>query len=404
MGQRQLQGETFHRETLSSRDAVSTPSQMRVEMVDVAHVDDRLIHCWAALVEQASEPNPFAEYWYCRPGLAHFNKNQAAKIMAMWSGDDVLIGIIIVKPAAHYGRFPVTSVTNWTHENCFLATPHIRQGYEKIFWQHILMELDDADWAKNLLYLAGLHRDGPVFVGLVAAAEADGRACEIVRAMERAMLFPGNGGQDYWERAIPAKKRKELRRQANRLGELGAVRYETLAPKEAVDQWIRDFLALEMTGWKGAGGSALASHTETEILFDEAVRAAHEMGRLDAAALTLDGRPIAMLFHFLCGEGAFSYKTTYDESLSRFSPGVLLQLENLSIMERRNLRWIDSCAAENHPMINKLWRERRPIIDVAVELGGSSERLTFAFVRSLEKARAWSKTLMQKNANDKDGV
>ena len=77
---------------------------------------------------------------------------------------------------------------------------------------------------------------------------------------------------------------------------------------------------------------------------------------------------IAMLATFLTPPGAFSYKTAFDERYARFSPGVLLQRENLAILQRDGIAWTDSCAAADHPMIDHIWRERLPLCDLMVAL------------------------------------
>jgi hypothetical protein len=97
-------------------------------------------------------------------------------------------------------------------------------------------------------------------------------------------------------------------------------------------------------------------------------RAPKKAGRLQLLALELDNRPIAMLVNFLAPPGSFSFKTAFDESFARFSPGVLLQIENLRILERPEIAWMDSCAAEQHPMIESLWAQRRTLARVTVPL------------------------------------
>ena len=78
--------------------------------------------------------------------------------------------------------------------------------------------------------------------------------------------------------------------------------------------------------------------------------------------LFLDGRPIALKCNFLSGPGGFTFKIAYDESLAKFSPGVLLELDNLEDVHRRpEIRWMDSCAMPGHFMIGRLWRERRTL-------------------------------------------
>jgi hypothetical protein len=115
--------------------------------------------------------------------------------------------------------------------------------------------------------------------------------------------------------------------------------------------------------------------------------AAAQRGRLERLSLELDGQPIAMLASLLAPPGAFSYKTAFDERFSRFSPGVLLQLENLAMLERAGIAWTDSCAAPDHPMIDSLWRERRALGRFSIAIGGTARRALFGRLVSFELSR-----------------
>ena len=94
-----------------------------------------------------------------------------------------------------------------------------------------------------------------------------------------------------------------------------------------------------------------------------------------------------MLASFLTPPGAFSFKTTFDENYSRYSPGVLLQHENLAILEREEIAWSDSCAAANHPMIDHIWRERCAVGKFSIAIGGRLRRALFNRLINIETAR-----------------
>ena len=118
-------------------------------------------------------------------------------------------------------------------------------------------------------------------------------------------------------------------------------------------------------------------------LLGSAWRMARLFRRLD-----VDNRPVAMLVNFLCPPGSFSFKTAFDEGFAHYSPGVLLQIDNLDILDRPDIAWMDSCAAQDHPMIDSLWTERRAIIRVTVPLEGWRRRIVWALCRALELASA----------------
>ena len=67
---------------------------------------------------------------------------------------------------------------------------------------------------------------------------------------------------------------------------------------------------------------------------------------------------------------------------------MLIQLDNLQLMSRPDIDWMDSCAAPDHPMIDSLWGERRRVVRVSVPLAGLRRGVEFRVARGLEAASA----------------
>ena len=228
---------------------------------------------------------------------------------------------------------------------------------------------------------------GPIYEALQAVLAEQGRQAALVHREERAMLASEQSPETYFEESLSGKKRKELRRQYSRLSELGKLRFERRCDNSDLEPWIEHFLALEHSGWKGAQASALASHQATISLFREALSGAAARGRLERLTLWLDDQPIAMLASFVTAPGAYSFKTAFDERYSRYSPGVLLQRENLEVLRNHDIAWVDSCAAADHPMIDHIWRERRAVGRLSIAIGGKLRRAAFARLVRAELGR-----------------
>ena len=345
-----------------------------------------VIDRWDLLARHASEPNPFLEPWYLLPALRALDPHGSARIFLLEQGDEIIGLIPLATQRRYYGR-PIPHLAGWYHPNAFLGTPLVAVGHEARFWRALLTWLDANPAGSLFFHLADLGLDGPVYAALVEVAASDTRLGAIVHREERALLESGDGRDAYFEASLSGKKRKELRRQMARLGEQGKVVFERRNDERGIEQWIEAFLALEATGWKGRAGSALALSDATSRLFRDALTGASERGRLERMALYLDDRPIAMLATFCCPPGAFSFKTAFDETYSRFSPGVLLQCENLSVLEREDICWSDSCAAADHPMIDHIWRERRKVGRVSLAIGGALRRTAFGLLVRAELRR-----------------
>jgi CelD/BcsL family acetyltransferase involved in cellulose biosynthesis len=344
---------------------------------------------WDELAADAAEPNVFAERWFVEPGLRHMQPPGGVRMVAAWSEHgDTLLGLLPVRIDGRYGRTPARHVQSWVHDHSFLGTPLVRRGREREFWAAILAILDAADWAPGFLHLTGITEDGPVHRGLVEAAAALGRPCATVHRMRRALLEAGPTPQAYYEEAVRKKKRKELGRLRSRLAELGEIRFETLERPEDALFWCEDFLRLEAAGWKGKDGSALAKEPHTAAFFREMFAGAFVSGKLELLRLAVGGKPIAMLVNLHAEGGGFSYKIAFDEDYARYSPGVMIEIENLRLLARPGFAWMDSCAAQDHPMIDSLWRERRSIVRLSVPLSGARRAATFRICRALEEGSA----------------
>ena len=345
------------------------------------------IPAWDALAADASEPNPFFESWYLLPSLRHLPGAGSVRILR-FDQDGKLAGLLPLVHAPRYYRWPVPHLASWLHANAFCGSPLVRCGSERAFWTALLGWADRHAGLGLFLHLRGIPLESPLNLALGEVLERQGREAAVVHRETRALLHSDLGADAYWEASLSGKKRKELRRQASRLAEEGEITFEHRTDAEGLPEWAAAFLALEASGWKGRAGSALASDAGTSALFRESLAGAAQRGRLERLALRLNGKPIAMLATFTAPPGAFSYKTAFAEDYARFSPGVLLQRENLAVLGRSDIAWTDSCASADHPMIDHIWRERREIGRLSIAMGGPLRRALFHHFVRAETARS----------------
>lgn len=360
----------------------AVPAAVSADFLPLGLIDPAFAADWDDLAADASEPNAFMERWFVSAGAEHLPPNRDGRLLAIRDGGR-LIGLLPLATEPRYGRLPIAHVENWLHYHCFLGGPLLRRGHEHAAWTAILEALDADPQSAGFLHLTGLVENGPVHRALLAAAN---RPCDTVHRIERALLESTLSPTAYYEATVRKKKRKEIKRLQSRLAELGSVTTTRLTHRDDLPGWIDTYLALEKSGWKGRAGSALASEPHTAAFFRDALTAAFDAGKLELLRLELDGKPLAMLVNFLTAPGSFSFKTAFDENYARYSPGVLIQLENLAILDNPAIAWMDSCAAADHPMIDSLWGERRGIVRVTLPLAGWRSRPLFHAARVIERA------------------
>jgi CelD/BcsL family acetyltransferase involved in cellulose biosynthesis len=161
--------------------------------------------------------------------------------------------------------------------------------------------------------------------------------------------------------------RRQLAKNEKRLRKQGGLAHVALGPHDDVGRWIGDFLALEAAGWKGRQGSAMASSDTDRVYFTEIVASAFKRRRLLAVGLDLDGRPIARRLSFAAGEGAYAFKTAYDERFAACSPGVMLEADNVRQLDAApGIAWMDSFTEDDYLALARMWPERRVMQALAV--------------------------------------
>ncbi len=101
-----------------------------------------------------------------------------------------------------------------------------------------------------------------------------------------------------------------------------------------------------------------------------------------------------MQCNYVGHDAAYAFKSAYDEAYARYSPGVLLELENMRVTrEEVSVPWMDSCAVPNHPTLDRIWSARRRVEARVVSNGRWARDLSirlFPHLRHLKRvAHSW---------------
>ena len=342
---------------------------------------------WRALAGRALEPNVFYEPAFALAAAPVFGRDVTAGLVWSRTAPARLLGFFPARiECRRYGPGPPVLV-GWTHPFAPLGTPLVDRDAGPAVVAAWLDHLAKRADLPRLLLLPYLPTGGAVARALAAALAARGGKSAELGGHQRAVLAPRDGREDYLERAIGTKKRKELRRQRKRLADAGPLASRLVHAGGAVAAALADFLALEASGWKGRAGTAARTDDAVRSFMEQAVAELAREQKAQVARLTLAGQPIAALVILRSGDTAWCWKIAYDEAYARASPGVQLILEaTRALLADRSIVRVDSCATAGHPMIDHIWRERLALADHLVR-PGPGRQFAFALAYTLERAR-----------------
>lgn len=340
---------------------------------------------WRELAARALVPNVFYEPAFALAAQPVFGADVRATLVWSRGATRRLLGLFPVRAERYRYGLPWPIAVGWTNPYAPLGVPLVdRAAAETVLdaW----LEHTANHWPRPLL-LPMFPQQGGLAHAFDAALARRRGANVAFTAHERALLAPAGERAGYVERALPRKKLKELGRQLRRLGDEGAVAWDTARDPAAIGSALADFLALEEAGWKGRARTAAARSPSLRTFLEAAVSALAHEGKAEIMRLMLAGRAIAALIVLRGGDTAWCWKIAYDEQHARASPGVQLMLEaTKALLAEPGLSHVDSCAAPDHPMIDHIWRERLPLADRLVQPGPHGGA-AFASTRALEAAR-----------------
>jgi CelD/BcsL family acetyltransferase involved in cellulose biosynthesis len=367
----------FHSKAVQGQGLGQAHVQLR--RIDMLDITEQLQ--WARLSLEAGADSIFACNWFVRPVLEQFDKQKAYRLFIAIDANGEWYGVMPIARAHHFGRIPVRNWRNLKNPNQFIGLPLIKKGQETEFWSALLTALDDVPSGAFAFYPTTLPKDHRITKALITHCHLEGRSIEVISSYLRAAINTDLNFSAYWNKAVSKRRQKRistLEKQLER--DHGPIQYDLVTDTASLDRWINEFLVLELAGWKGLNGSAIASSSDSTLLFRCVVRSAFAEGAIACIALRAGEQPIAMSSYFITDGHGYGFKSCFDQNFSRYAPGILLIREIMTVLDNGQLFYFDSCSGANETMISDIWLERREIIDLCIGLKGHRARHSFALI------------------------
>lgn len=318
---------------MEARTLISAP---RVEQVTDRAAFMALEPEWNALVEATSD-ELFYRHEFLRVWVDNFAPGARLRILTSRDGEGRLCAALpLMLERTTLLGVPVRqlSATANSHSCRFDLIAREPEAAAAAFLAHLR---SDKGW--DVLRLTDVPEGGAGWK-LYEAARAVGLPVGTWESLQSPYV-PLPATHEAYLATLQSKFKANVRRRRRKLEERGRVSVERVDGGLLLDAKLEEGFLLELSGWKGERGTAMAQDPATRGFYTELARDAAYRGRLALYFLRLDGRAVA--FHYgLTHDGRyFLLKTGYDEALKECSPGQLLMDEVLADCIQRGLREFD---------------------------------------------------------------
>ena len=336
----------------------------------------RRTEAWRTLAAQALEANIFNEPDFALSAAQHLP--QAIRPMFLFVSQIETGGISGLPVAIFALEQPrgtgIFIDRLWCPPEMPVATPLIHPEYGFAALDLLQEWLAREFPLMNGVVLTGLPVSGPFAVLVQSHSQARNlQTCQF-DLRSRAVLSVGPDSEKRVTEWIGRKRTKEMRRLSRRLSEKGALEFASARSRADAKSAAEQFLALEARGWKGRNQTALLSDPSLSTFLRTMSRRLSSRDSIEIDTLSVGGEALAIGIVLRSGDEAFFWKTAYNEDFAQYSPGVLLTLRMTArLLNDPAVRFVNSYAIPNHPMIDRIWPDRIGMMDLMIAIRGRSE-------------------------------
>jgi hypothetical protein len=329
----------------------------------------------AELALAAIEPNVFYEPFMLMPALKWLAADDDLRLVLVSrevSGGTKqdLIGFFPLQIRQTYNHFPIKTARLWKHKFCYSCSPLLHREYAEEALNGFMQWLGSEPGNGHLLELGMFRGHGPVHDLFVGWLWNTHRPSLVDERWTRPCLQRGACAESYLHTAMSSRHRKSLEKKEKKLRQMGALEYVLPNSEAEVTQWIEDFLTIERNGWRGKRGTDCCSWPGGAEFLRDALLEAWRCQCLNMLGLRLSSKLIAIKINLTAPGGNFAFMITYDEAFSAYSPGLLLEVENLRLFhDNPAFIWMDSCADQNSPLFTRVWTGKTVIETLLISQG-----------------------------------
>ncbi len=289
----------------------------------------------------------------------------------------------------------------WSHDYAPLGVPLVSANDCGEVLDRFLQLLSQVESGSlSVLVFPDIPSKGIFATRLREALDDNGIPYAQIQSGERAILTRNFLHPDQSALELSSKKRRQLRRQLRRLGELGEMQLECVDAYGDVLLRFEEFMLLEAKGWKGRKGTSMHTIKQTAAFARQAVTDLAKSGNCTIYSIRLNGKSIASLIMLRSAGVYYPWKIAFDQDFSLYSPGALLMFQvSEEITRASDFIRADSLAGASNQLVNLLWKQRMAMSSLILPVGNVSYdtiKNVAAALERKEKFREYARQILKR--------
>ena len=283
---------------------------------------------WNELLADSYGDIPFLRHEWLKIWWRHFGPPNRLAVMTGREQGRLVFAVPLMEAREWYAGIPITVLRSLTNEHSFRFNFVVRRGAERAI-EDFFRYLHQRSRGWHILVLQEIPTDNAIPTLAVDVARRLRYPVGIWQAFEVPRLAINGHWDAYWG----ARSRhfvKKLDRNARLLSKAQDGFSLEVNSREGWDAAaFAEALAIESRGWKGAGGTAIASNPVLTSFYTMWAQTAAELGWARLAFLRTAGARVAFEYDLQYAARWYSMKAGYDPDFRQYSPGQLLTREVL---------------------------------------------------------------------------
>jgi Acetyltransferase (GNAT) domain len=272
-------------------------------------------------------------------------------------------------------------------------------GAPALLRQLLLGNSIPASWPR-VINASSIVAEGPVWDELSALASSGELGLTLITSWERAILERGaaDSAEAYLNTFMSASQRKRQRQKRKALEAHGPLQLSVTDDPASLGEALDAYERLEAEGWKGRNGTALAQDAKGRAYVRDVMAGKTATGTAFAARLICADRTIAAGLFLRTGSEVVFWKTTYDETLAKHSPGVLFDMLLTEWLYTQD--WFERMDAGHDDSVDPaglIWKQRRRMANIVIDLvpGSWKGRAVVSLLRARQRLKRWRNGRLQ---------